>query len=176
MREEQAIVEVISISQKGEIKNFQVKIPMNAIALIGIETGVRMKRKASGGVILPPVPAIPKGAEIISPAPGPIESKEQQSVIGELKLQSPGKPNLFYGTLVRDPFAGEDFSNPLFTTGFRERDWTHGNKKEMEKINVDAHSTVISGFYKDFLGESLKQDTSYEIILALWFKIATKKK
>ncbi len=174
MREEQAIVEILPVSQKGEIKNFQVKIPMNAIALIGIETGVRMKGKAGGGVIVPPAPAKPAETP-----PLPAESKDakgQLSVVGELKLQSPGKPNLFYGTLIRDPFAGEDFSNPLFTIGFRERDWTHGSKKEMEKILVDANSTVISGFYRDFLGESLKQDTVYEVILALWFKIDTKKK
>lgn len=176
MREEQAIVEVISISKQGEIKNFQVKVPMNASEVTGIQTGVRMKANTSAGVISPPAPVIPGGVRIDSAFAGGFDSEFRQSVAGELKLQSSEKPNVFYGTLVRDPFAGEDFSNPFLILGFPERDWTHGYKKEMEKITIDANTTVISGFYKDFLGESLKRDTAYEIFLAVWFKIEMQKK
>lgn len=168
MREEQAVIEIIPVSRQGEIKNFQVKVPMNANAVIGIETGIRMGNSAGGGAIPPP-------AKIPPPLPERVEARGQQSVAGELKLQSSGKPNVFYGTLVRDPFAGEDFSNPLLMPGFSERDWAFGYKKEMEKLTVDASTTIITGFYKDNLGESTGRDTAYEIFLAIWFKIEREK-
>jgi len=175
MREEQVIAEVISISKQGEIKNFLVKVPMNANEIIGIETGVRLKGK-TGDVIIVPPPADKGDAPVAFPFVAAPPVSFENSVVGELKLQSSEKPNVFYGTLVRDAFAEIDFSNPFAVSFFPEKDWTHGYKKEMEKITIDANTTVISGFYKDFLGESLKRDTAYEIFLAVWFKIEMQKK
>jgi len=169
MREEQAIVEVIPISKQGEIRHFQVKVPMNAMEVIGIQTGVRIKSKAALTVIVPRDRDVAITPSVAVDSPGGI------SVVGELKLQSSEKPNVFYGTLVRDAFEEFDFSNPFAVPFFPEKDWTHGNKKEMEKLTIDANTTVISGVYKDNLGAALKRDMVYEVFLAVWFKIETKK-
>jgi hypothetical protein len=170
MREEQAIVEVIPVSKQGEIRHFQVKVPMNATEVIGIQTGVRIKSKATVRAIVPSGAAIP-----LAPFAA-VDSPVRISVVGELKLQSSEKPNVFYGTLVRDAFAEIDFPNPFTVPFFPEKDWTHGNKKEMEKLTIDANTTVISGIYKDNLGAESKRDMIYEVFLAVWFKIDTKKK
>lgn len=165
MREEQAIVEVIRISTQGELRHFEIKVPLNAIAVIGVQTGVMLKGKAAETPRA--IPALPVEIK---------ETKSQPFVIGELKLQSLTKPNLFYGTLIREPFAGEDFANPLAPLGYREKDWIYGYKKEWEKIQVSASPVIVKGLFKDFLGESAKRDLTYDVFLALWFRIEQPKK
>jgi hypothetical protein len=77
---------------------------------------------------------------------------------------------------VRDHYVLEDFAAVPSLPGFLDNNTTHGRKKEMEKFAINAKTTVIKGLYKDYLGASIGQDIQYEVYLAVWFKIETKRK
>lgn len=174
MRAEQAIVQVIPITKEGEIRRFTLKVPMNALAVTGIETGIRMIGEPRYREAFSPPPRGRGGDPVLVRVPVSfIAPPPRYPVVGEVKLQSPTKPDVFYGTLIRDPYAGEDFANPFIIPGMPDRDWRNGYKKVMEPLLVDAHTTVITGIYQDFLGAALERDIFYEIFLAVWFKINT---
>src|SRR4051812_26143104 len=94
---EQVKVEVIEILRMAQSKLFQIKVPMNAIKIIGIETGVQLIGRG-----IPLVAASSSSATIV----------EQLSVYGCLTLQSCEKPNIFYSSIIKDELINEDYSIP----------------------------------------------------------------
>src|SRR5213079_837314 len=126
-------------------KLFQIKVPMDAIKIIGIETGVQL--------IVRGIPLVP------APSSSSASIVEQLSVYGCLTLQSCEKPNVFYSSIIKDELINEDYSIPHsgLETGLRNM----YEKKIQEDILIDSGTTVINGFYQDYLGESLLSDAHY---------------
>jgi hypothetical protein len=170
----------ISITKQGEVKFFQVKIPFDAKVLIGIETAMRLKtfQVFPSQPILSPLDN-PYGNIVafngagISPspfvAPSPIEGI-RNSLVGELKLQSSDDSNIFYATNISDPSVKEGLDKVPSVNFIIENVWTHGYKRQLEEVLVDANTTVIAGLYKDRLGEMLKANVSYDVFLYIWYK------
>lgn len=172
MKKRRCTVQIISITRKGELKHFQVRIPENAEAITGIETAVRMKgivvfpsSMLSFAVISPPPPDVDFG--VIVPAQTPLA--------GELKLQSCEEANVFYATNVIDPSVQENLSNIPTPSAIVENVWTHGYKRELEEVLVDGNTTVLAGMYRDKMGIIQNRNVSYDVFLYVWYRIKNKK-
>jgi hypothetical protein len=185
MMKRRAITTKLSITKQGEVKFFQVKIPFDAIAIIGIETAMRLKRFSSF-----PAPTIvvrmhnpygnivgesnPGGAFIDGFIGGDVGTG-RNSLAGELRLQSSDDSNVFYATDVSDQTSKENLDKVQSVNFIFENVWTHGYKRELEEVQVDGNTTVLAGLYKDKLGEMLKQDVSYDVFLYVWYKFKKEK-
>lgn len=156
----------IRITKQGEIKFFQVKIPFDAISIIGIETAMRVRSMAVPSAAFP-VPGIGGGGIDVSPPPA---SGFPNSFVGELKLQSNDDSNVFYTTNIHTPVVRESFDRTPNLSFLPYRVWTHGYKRELEIAKVDANTTVIAGLYKDRFGEMQKRDINYDVFLYVWYK------
>ncbi len=188
MKKQRCRVQIISISRKGEVKHFQVKVPENAKVITGIETAVRMKGIQNFGV-LPVVPNVPNangGFPLVSPfvgvsPPNPFGAigndavQFRSSLVGELKLQSYEEANVFYATNVTDPSANENLDRIQTPSEIIENVWTHGYKRELEEVLIYGNTTVLAGLYRDKLGAMQNRDASYDVFLYVWYKLKTKK-
>lgn len=182
----------LSITKQGEIKFFQVKIPFDAISIMGIETTMRLRN-----FVAQPVPniAVPNdvpfgnvvafngdGGDMgnIQPlaffgVPAPIDIP-RNVLAGELKLQSSDDCNVFYATDVFDQSVKENLDKAPSVTFITENVWTHGYKRELENVLVDGNTTVIAGLYKDRLGEMIGQNITYDVFLYVWYKFKKENK
>ena len=169
----------LSITKQGEIKFFQVKIPFDAISIMGIETAMRLKN-----FVAQPVPNIvvpnanPNGdiqPLVFFGVPAPIDIP-RNVLAGELKLQSSDDCNVFYATDVFDQSVKENLDKAPSVTFITENVWTHGYKRELEEVLVDGNTTVIAGLYKDRLGEMIGQNITYDVFLYVWYKFKKESK
>ena len=192
----------LSITKQGEIKFFQVKIPFDAKVIIGIETAMRLKTYVAPPLPIPniAVPGDNPNGNVLnfnlnigdnSPgfpvnrfsgfgtdffvSPPPVGIVRSNSLVGELKLQSSDDSNVFYATNVSDHSVKEGLEKVPTVNFITENIWTHGCKRELEKVLVDGNTTVLAGLYKDKLGEMLKFDVSYDVFVYVWYKFETKK-
>ena len=109
----------------------------------------------------------------VSPPPSdipPIGIVRANSLVGELKLQSSDDSNVFYATNVSDHSVKEGIDKVPTINFITENVWTHGVKRELEKVLVDGNTTILAGLYKDKLGEMLKADISYDVFIYVWYK------
>lgn len=186
---EKVIIQQLALTRKGELKAFQVKLPFDAKRIIGFETNVTDLNysdvsSATGGVT-PPSPGGTGGTGgtggvggvggtgTTVPPPGliaaGISSFQRSLTVGELRMQSCGKSNLFYSTDVTfiDRSIGlGDFSQSNF---WINQIWTHGHKREEDVVSVDECCPILLGTYRDKLGEALNIDTPYKINVYLWY-------
>lgn len=163
MSRQRTIITTIPISSQGEIKHFQVKIPDNAAFITGIETGVRVKQPLKN--FIPPT----ERKERISPPVNPFSNIISEVLVGELKLQSCEEANIFYSAEVKE--RNEEIQSAEGLRFYKEKSWTHGLKRQLDKITVDGETTILSGIYKDRISEMLKRDIPYEVNIYVWYEM-----
>jgi hypothetical protein len=88
MQKQTAVIEQISVTNKGEWKYFQIRIPKDAQAIIGIETGVRLG--ANIPALVPPATIVQSLAAV---AP---------RIAGEIRLQQIGSKGILYSGRVME--------------------------------------------------------------------------
>ncbi len=197
MMQEQVIITPVKISKAGQVKHFQIKLPSNAKHIIGIELGGKFLSQSKVNIapaemtasvpkeIIVPVPtaeqiavSIPKEiltvkVPIVEQIGIPQETRggafKRNTLIGELKLQSCEEANIFYaGQLQLDNNIGYgDFSQTRF---WRVTPFTHQTQQFEDIVTVDADSTIIQGYYKDYLGAQSKLDVNYQVSVYVWYR------
>ena len=188
MLTEKVIISRIHITKAGQVKYFQIRLPKDTICIIGIETGGRLlsatKKPESGGSTggASGIGGAGSGADTIGRGSifsllGMSTAKGKgglpfyrNTLIGELKLQSCEKANIFYSghVLTDENIGARDYSQRL---KWKAKAYTHECKSEEDLVIVKGDSTLIQGFYKDRLGEMRKEDTSYILQVYIWIKI-----
>lgn len=172
------VITKVSISRQGERKHFQIRLSKDSKHIMGVEYGVRLISNVDSLRIKTitaflPQPTSPLGTGIASD--GSLSQIFKRDILlGEFKLQSCEEANWFYSTNVyaNDNNLGfGDFSS----TGFPINDFSHGSMRFEDELKVDAKSTIIQAWYKDSLGESLQQNTNYEVSIYLWIKTEEEK-
>jgi hypothetical protein len=192
---ERVVIKPVSVTKRGEIQYFQIRLPRDAKNIIGVETGICRTGKGFSeyvrsrvyGPAPVPAPALAAAAPVASykvpvPVPAPRGSLFQSTLafrrdilIGELKLQSLEKANVFFSDDVyeRDQNMGfADFS----TSGFMiPSPFTHEFNRFEEKVIVDGVTTLIGGYFKDRIGERFKTNLSYSVNVYVWYEIEEEK-
>lgn len=155
MKREGVIITPIVIERQKQIKLFQIKIPREAKNIIGIEMGLRWQEGA-------PVPPAPPAGEIL-----PMLQRRNRTV-GELKLQSYGKANIFFtGELALN--YNTDFAD--FTSRwFVPKEYTHQTQTHEYEAKVSGETTLIQGVYRDKLSEHQEGNYKYTVYVYVWME------
>lgn len=150
MKRESVIISSFNIERTNQIKLFQVRIPREAKNIIGVEMGMRWLV----GAVPPPtsVPGPPPGP-VSWPPPLPVGGLQtilrRNQLVGELKLQSYEKANIFYtGELVLDQnIDNRDFTHPRFAN----KVYSHGLAMHEDPVSVNGDTTLVQGVFRNRL-------------------------
>lgn len=175
---EKVFIHPVYITRKSEINSFQIKLPMDAVKIIGIESTVkgieafgappaRGAAPPMGGMM--PEGGAPFGAAAAAPAGGLFF--RQTPIAGELRLQAHGPSNLFYATDVKLSDANVGYGDFSQTRFWRPQQFTHESRFLEDYVLVDDKSYVLSGTYRDKFGEERGHDFNYRVNVYVWYEI-----
>jgi hypothetical protein len=189
---EQVLIKTISVTKKGEIQFFQIRIPRDAERIIGIETGLSRTMKGFAEYVRSrvyeavPAQAVAAAAPVVAikvpvPAPAPSSTAfpirfQRDSLIGELKLQSLEKANVFFSDDVYESDRNIGFADFSATRFFQPSPFTHEFKRFEETVVVKGITTLIGGYYKDRIGEQFKTNLSYQVNVYVWYEVNEERK
>lgn len=156
MKRETAIVTTFIVERPKQVKLFQVRIPRETENIIGIELGLNWTEGypaggfggGGGGWTLP-------------------VSLRRNISIGEMKLQSYEKANVFYtGELT----LNQNIDNADFTSRFFDpKVYTHQTSAHEVDVKVSGSTTIIQGVFRDRLSDTLPEAAyKYKVTLCLW--------
>lgn len=172
---EKVILTAFAITQPGQIKHFQVKIPRDAKRIIGIEASASRTEpvQTTGGISGGGGPAGGGGTGGTGFANPFGLLLNQDTLLGEFRLQSCGSANIFYaGTLfLGDNNEGQGYfsSIPQFTP----KEFTHSPKRTEDKVNEDGSATLLKGIYRD--GQSAAAGGyTYTVKIYVWVELNCK--
>lgn len=158
---EKVIIHAVRITRKGELQHFQVRIPRDAARIIGVETGVRIASTLDQEW----VKLVYGSLQWDTTAFGFYKSM----LIGDLRLQSCEKANLFYASDIyeRDINLGiGDWTDKQFAV----REVTHGRKREEVRAEANGDTTILQGTFRDKIGEHLNMHLLYEVRIYVWYE------
>lgn len=154
MMQEEVIVTSLYISRMGERKHFQIHLPGDTKAIIGLEYGAI---EISGAVI--PVAPVTVGA---------FEVKADKP-IGRLLLQVPGCEGVFFrGDLMED--NNYHMGDEVMAGSWQPHPWSHGGRKEELSIAVSSPAPFIEGYFMDRYGEGVYSSLEYQLQIYLWIE------
>jgi hypothetical protein len=195
---EQVLVKRISITKNGEIQYFQIRVPRDAERIIGIEVGLSRTQKGFSEYIgrgdqqrepinqnpapvkedivkkslISPVP-IPKPVPIPVPLPRsngfPLRFT-RGCLIGELKLQSQEKANVFFFSDVFERDQNLGYAYYAASRVFNPNVYTHEFKRYEERVIVNGITTLLEGFFIDRIGARFKTNLSYQVNVYIWYE------
>jgi hypothetical protein len=171
-------VKKVKITKAGQVKNFQIKMPKNAIAIIGVDTDLFFDGRLGDIAVIIPAPVLAPAKDAIAiriaealPKVG-VSSEwniSQNPLAGNIKLQSLEKANIFYSNQVWAVQFNDGI--PDITTDLYAFDaFAVLQKKEPRKVDVPANTTIINGMYKDLMGAANKRDIAYTVKVFLWIE------
>ncbi len=177
MNKQRIIVTEVKITKAGQLRNFQIKMPKNAIAIVGVATDLRVDRNLRDGVFVLPTPIPAPAKDIVVP----IEALEisfkgsntiewnirQNPLAGKIKLQSLEKANIFYSDQVWMVQFNDGIGN-VTDDMYATDAFAVLQKTEPRKVDVPADTTIINGMYKDLMGAAVKRDIAYTVKVILW--------
>lgn len=155
MMRESVIITPLVIERPKQIRLFQLKIPREAQNIIGVELGVNFQNGA-------PVPPVPPEGWVLP------MTFSRNLCIGELKLQSYEKANIFYtGELTMNNNMDQaDFTSRWFTP----KVYTHQTESHESDVSVSGATTIIQGVYRDRYSESYGDAFKYTVYLYVWIE------
>jgi hypothetical protein len=184
---ERVIVKRVVITKRGEIQYFQIRLPRNAERIIGIETSISRTGKGfseyvhSRGYAATPVAAVAAPAiKVPVPVPVPLPKPggspavlrfQRNALIGELKLQSLERANVFYSSEVFESDRNVGFGDFSVSRFFPVNPWSHEILREPEPVEVDGITTLIGGVFTDAIGAQFKTNLSYQANVFVWYEI-----
>jgi hypothetical protein len=166
MRTKEVVIVPISISKAGQICHFQVKLPKNTKCVTGVQLGARWTGQVSsdGKIPMPINPNLPEPNEWRS------IFFQRNILLGEVKLQSCEKANIFYAGQVQldnnlryGVFGQNNFWRPQPFT--QQIQWFE------DVAQADGISTIIQGVYQDRYGTSTGNIPEYTVNVYVWTEI-----
>jgi hypothetical protein len=146
------------MERQNQVKLFQVKIPREAKNIIGVEMGFRWM----SGVMPSPVPVTGFPPALVGSMPVIIRRNQ---IVGELKLQSYEKANVFYtGELAIDQNSD---NCDITSEKFIPRVYTHQLESQEDQVIVNGNATLIRGAFRDKLLNAAGS-FQYKVFIYLW--------
>ena len=163
MLQEKVIIERLTITRRGQVHYFMMNLPEDTAEVIGVETSY-----CSQSNFLYENPAV-------APLDANLLPYNRSLLVGELKLQSMEKANVFYARHIQSD-GNTSFGDYSVLPGFTPRDWSHFGSREDEAVSVPGRTTVIRGMYTDQLGHYMGTNPNYSLSVYLWLRMAEKTK
>lgn len=164
MKREGVIVSTFAIERPKQVKLFQVRIPREANEVIGVEIGLRW---LAGNLPVPVIPPRDSGAPPDVPAPWQLPMMQLRNFdLGEVKLQSYEKANIFYSgdVIINKNHEAGDFTN----AGFAPKEYTHQYQSQEVEVSVRAETTLVQGIYRDKANEFITGSYRYQVSVYVW--------
>lgn len=157
MKREGVIITTFLIEKQKQVKLFQVKIPREAEKIIGVEMSFLWLEGVP--------PLVPSSTIWQLPM-----TVNRNILLGELKLQSYEKANVFYaGELaVNQNLDFADFTSQSFIPKI----YSHQYQLNEDPVMVSGSTTILQGVYRDKLSEY--QATRYRYIVKVYIWVAAK--
>lgn len=182
MLKEKGIITKLPITQAGQIVHFQVKIPRDALRVIGMEVSARYSNMQVGqpiGIVGIGfnIPSQHSYARLARRSVGETFQFTQDLFLGDLRLQSCEDTNVFFAENVY--FADENLGYGDFSAinpRFQPVSETHGYKRYECVVNTDGETTILKGIYRD--RQSSQQNSpqiggiffQYEVRVYVWYE------
>ncbi len=151
------IVTSLNIDTARQVKLFQVKLPRGTEKVVAVQASVRWIDGAelTGAPVNPPVAPIPL-------------TVLRNELIGELRLQSCDRSNVFYASELKVnnnlPFG--DFSSQQF----KPQVYTHPGHKLETLASISGANPVIHGIYRDKISNDPRRPCIYAVNVYTWVK------
>ena len=151
MLQEKVIIQQVFITQMGQFKTFQVRMPSDAKKIIGFEASIRGFDMDDGFDL--------DYLFII----------RSVAVAGELRIQNLQSANLFYSTEVKLSDRNLGFGD--FTQYFQwvRKAWTHDYQREEDTVHIHESSPILQGSYRDKIGEASHSNYTYTVNIYVWY-------
>ena len=174
MYKEKVIIKKLPITQVGQVVNFQMKIPRDALRIVGVELS------ASHFAIIPPPqptqpiqqpqPVLSAIQQAAGQPPQAVLSLVQQAMarnnkelakakailfftasklMGDLRLQSCEDTNIFYSGNVYFSDANIGYGDYSASALFPPISPTHGGKMDEYIVNTEGETTILKGVFRD---------------------------
>jgi hypothetical protein len=144
------ITETIQIQKQSEIKHFDIRIPEQTEAIIGIQYGIRFQDEIARVDVIP-------YDEVIN----------DHFIIADLRLQGAKTATWFYASELRDNLLSIKSCSFYEPAQNNNIPFIFHQKHEMEKLNIQPSSTIINGYIKDVIGKTFNEHISYSITISL---------
>ena len=173
------IVEEVVIQKQGEVNFFQIRLPKNAIRILGIETDVLMESAletdasstgsgshgGAGGTM--PDGTVGGTAPDVNRHPSLKWTSNSNPVVGKLKLQSMDRNNIFFETWI--PFVFLNASLPDMSYGlFPRSPYSLIVPSKPKPIGIPCSNSVINGLFTDAIGSAKNADIRYRVKVFVW--------
>jgi hypothetical protein len=158
MKRERLVIETFVIDKPKQIKIFEVRIPREVENIIGVELGFNLTE----GTIHEDA-AAGTGSGLAWEIPLLIK---RNICVGELRLQSFSKANLFYAGEIK---LDKNIDNGNFASQFfTPKEYTHQTQSSEVKIKLTSKNRMIRVIYRDKLTEGIAGGYKYIVRLYLW--------
>lgn len=155
----------LTILKAGEIRYFQIVLPQDTLRITGVQFSEHLSQAlvnpfsapdatgegGSGGGTRPDGEGLPLPPR--EPRPLTDFRYQRSPLLGELRLQSLEKADLFYREyLYLDTLSGwGDYSANAF---WKPSPPTHQNKRTVDPVLVEGTTTIVQGMYLDALAKN----------------------
>ena len=158
MKRERLVIETFVIDKPKQVKIFEVRIPREVQHIIGVELGFNLTE----GTIHEDA-AAGTGSGLAWEIPLRVK---RNICVGELRLQSFSKANLFYAGEIK---LDQNIDNGNFASQFfPPKEYTHQAQTGEVKIKLTSKNRVIRTIYRDKLNEGIIGGYKYMVRLYLW--------
>ena len=177
------IVKEIEIIKQGEVNFFQVRLPKNAVRIIGVDTDVLMisalesptETPVSGGSGgaggVRPDGTI--GHDEVSKTPFLKWNTKTNPTVGKLKLQNMDRSNIFFEAWVSFIFLNG--SMPDLSYGlFPKSPYSTNVNTKPKQVIVSCTNTLINGMFSDAIGVRLNKHMNYKVKVFVWIETSEK--
>lgn len=169
MKRARLIIKELYIQKQGEVHFFQMRLPRNAVRIIGVETDAFMLSAYT----------IPVESSGVNPD-GTISSvnrtpflkwrEKENPVLGKLKLQSLDRNGIFFEnwlTLITYKAGLPDMIGGLFP----KNPHTLNNNLQLRSLNISCSNLLLNGLFEDAIGKKENRDLNYKLKVLLWVEI-----
>jgi hypothetical protein len=168
MFKERVIITKLSITKVGQIVHFQVKIPRDAIRIIGVElsgcySNPPMERQAAfAKLALATEARMSRSFSILQFTSSPF--------VGDVRLQSCEDTNVFYSDDVYLADYNLGYGDFSATALFPATSETHGYKRYEYVVNTNGETTILKGIYRDRQTANSNPQYTYTVNVYVWYE------
>lgn len=130
---------------------FTIRLPENALKIIGIECSVRLTGNIP--VSFPPAPVAMIDSFGVVPTPA----------IGRLRLTHPGCSGIFYAATLKAHDAMIAYGDFTASDAFQPQSWTHGSRRLEDSISIPKQAKIISAIYQNI------NDAQHDLLVHVWY-------
>jgi hypothetical protein len=159
---DQAIVTTLKIARMGERKNFQIFLPRNVKAIVGMEYGA-----FRGAYQFLPAPEELPG---VAPQASKAFQMGSNKIMGRLTMHVPDIEGIFYQEDLRE-FRNIQWGEVIAVKTGVPNLWIHAGKKAQTELRVDSPVPFIEGSYIDSWGTDEFTAMAYTLHLYTWLEL-----